>query len=52
MLDTLDNQIGGVGQQQSGTYYVTFTSEYGTVNLNSLPIISEGDNKPKEQLVQ
>lgn len=52
VFDTLDNQIGGVGQQQSGTYSVTFTSQYGTVNLNSLPIISGGDNKPKEQPVQ
>ncbi|MFT4804403.1 MAG: hypothetical protein ACI9YE_001607 [Psychroserpens sp.] len=52
VFDTLDNQIGGVGQQQSGVYSVTFTSQYGTVNLNSLPIISGGDHKPKEQPVQ
>jgi hypothetical protein len=40
VFDTLDNQIGGVGQQQGGNYSVTFTSQYGTVNLNSLPIVS------------
>ncbi|WP_299060939.1 SHOCT domain-containing protein [uncultured Polaribacter sp.] len=44
VFDTLDNQIGGVGQQQGGNYAVTFTSQYGTVNLNSLPIISGEQN--------
>lgn len=51
VFDTLDNQIGGVGQQQGGSYSVTFTSQYGTVNLNSLPIVS-GDQKnfqPQQQ---
>ncbi len=40
VFDTLDNQIGGVGQQQGGNYSVTFTSQYGTVNLSTLPIVS------------
>jgi hypothetical protein len=52
VFDTLDNNIGGVGQQQGGNYSVTFTSQYGTVNLNSLPIISGGDNLPKQESVQ
>ena len=39
VFDALNNQIGGVGQQQGGNYGVTFTSEYGTVDLNSLPIL-------------
>lgn len=43
MFDTLDNQIGGVGQQQGGNYSVTFTSQYGNVNLGTLPIISGGN---------
>ena len=43
VFNTLDNQIGGVGQQQGGNYSVTFSSQYGTVNLSSLPIVS-GDN--------
>ncbi|AWG23139.1 hypothetical protein FFWV33_17190 [Flavobacterium faecale] len=51
VFDTLDNQIGGVGQQQGGGYSVTFTSQYGTVNLNSLPIVSGGENRPQEQIV-
>lgn len=46
VFNTLDHQIGGVGQQQSGDYSVSFTSQYGTVNLNSLPIVSGIDNRP------
>lgn len=52
VFDTLDNNIGGVGQQQGGNYSVTFTSQYGTVDLSSLPIVSGGDNIPKPQPVQ
>ena len=47
VFDTLDNQIGGVGQQQGGNYSVSFTSQYGNVDLNTLPIVSGGENKPK-----
>lgn len=47
VFDTLDNQIGGVVQQQGGNYSVTFTSQYGTVDLNSLPIISGGEDIAK-----
>ncbi|MDO7137653.1 SHOCT domain-containing protein [Algibacter lectus] len=47
VFDTLDNQIGGVGQQQGGNYSVTFTSQYGTVDLSTLPIVSGEDNRPK-----
>ncbi|CDF80167.1 conserved hypothetical protein [Formosa agariphila KMM 3901] len=42
VFDTLDHNIGGVGQQQGGNYSVTFTSQYGTVNLDALPIVSGG----------
>lgn len=45
IFDTLDNQIGGVGQQQGGTYSVSFTSQYGNVDLGTLPIVS-GEAKP------
>ena len=51
VFDTLDNNIGGVGQQQGGNYSVTFTSQYGTVNLNSLPIVSGGDDIDKASQV-
>lgn len=49
VFDTLDHQIGGVGQQQSGNYSVSFTSQYGNVDLNTLPIVSGEDNRPKPQ---
>lgn len=40
VYNTLDHQIGGVGQQQGNGMSVTFTSQYGTVFLEQLPIIS------------
>ncbi|WP_397445870.1 SHOCT domain-containing protein [Polaribacter sp. R77954] len=45
IFDTLDHQIGGTGQQQGGSYSVSFTSQYGTVDLNQLPIVSGGENR-------
>ncbi|MGJ8760412.1 MAG: SHOCT domain-containing protein [Polaribacter sp.] len=52
VFDTLDNNIGGVGQQQGGNYSVTFTSQYGNVNLGSLPIVSGSDGVQKSQPIQ
>lgn len=40
IYDTLDHQIGGVSQQQGGNTALTFSSQYGTISVNSLPIIS------------
>lgn len=40
VYDTLDHQIGGVGQQQGPGASLTFTSQYGTVRVADLPIIS------------
>ena len=40
VYDTLDNQIGGVSQQQGGNDSMTFSSQYGTINVSSLPVIS------------
>ena len=40
LYDTLDHQIGGVSQQQGGNTSLTFSSQYGTVSLESLPLIS------------
>ena len=51
IFNTLDHHIGGVGQQQSGNYSVSFTSQYGSVDLNTLPIVSGEDNRPKPQPV-
>lgn len=52
VFDTLDNNIGGVGQQQGGNYSVTFTSQYGNVNLNSLPIVSGGNGMQNTAPIQ
>jgi hypothetical protein len=40
VYNTLDHQIGGVSQQQGGTAGVSFTSQYGTVDLRTLPLVS------------
>lgn len=40
IYDTLDHQINGFGQQQGGGQSITFTSQYGTVDLSTLPVIS------------
>ena len=37
VYDTLDHQVGGVSQQQGGGSSLTFTSQYGTVGVSSLP---------------
>lgn len=47
VYDTLDHQIGGVSQQQGGGSSVTFTSQYGTVDVLNLPLISgDADTAP------
>ncbi len=40
LYDTLDHRIGGFSQQQSIGGSITFTSQYGVVDVNSLPVIS------------
>ena len=39
IYDTLDHQIGGV-PQQSGSDAVSFTSQYGYVDLSRLPVVT------------
>jgi hypothetical protein len=39
VYDTLNHQIGGFGQQQGGGQSITFTSQFGTVNLSALPVV-------------
>ncbi|MCB1770265.1 MAG: SHOCT domain-containing protein [Candidatus Competibacteraceae bacterium] len=46
IYDTLDHQISGVSQQQSGDASVTFTSQYGLVSLFSLPVVSPERGAP------
>ena len=40
IYDTLDHNIGGVSQQQGGDSSLTFSSQYGTILVNTLPRIS------------
>lgn len=40
VYDTGDHQISGFGQQQSGDQSITFTSQYGTVRVADLPMVS------------
>lgn len=40
VYDTLDHNIGGVSQQQGGNDSLTFNSQWGTINVNSLPLVS------------
>lgn len=47
VYDTLDHQIGGVGQQQGGGASFTFTSQYGVVPVSSLPVINPAGNAPQ-----
>lgn len=46
IYDTLDNNIGGVSQQQGGDNSLTFSSQYGTIAVSSLPIISSNGTPP------
>lgn len=48
VYDTLDHQIGGVSQQQGGNDSLSFNSQYGTISVNSLPIIS-GNTPPNPE---
>jgi hypothetical protein len=40
VYDTLDHQVSGVSQQQGTGSRVTFTSQHGVVEVNTLPIIA------------
>ncbi|HEX5656185.1 MAG TPA: SHOCT domain-containing protein [Polyangiales bacterium] len=47
VYDTLQHQIGGVSQQQSGGHSLTFSSQFGNVDLSQLPVVS--GNQPQAQ---
>ncbi|WP_262966394.1 SHOCT domain-containing protein [Methylobacter psychrophilus] len=51
LYDTLNHQIGGFSQQQSTGGSVTFTSQFGLVDVKNLPIISI-DNVPVQKPLQ
>jgi hypothetical protein len=46
VYDTLDHNIGGVSQQQGGDSSLSFSSQYGTISVASLPIISGASIAP------
>jgi putative oligomerization/nucleic acid binding protein len=46
LYDTLDHQIGGVQQQQGGyAGSLTFSSQYGTFSVDTLPLVSSGSDR-------
>lgn len=46
VYDTQDHRIGGFSQQQGGSPSISFSSQYGTVDLSSLPVVSRNGQKP------
>ena len=52
IYDTLDHSIGGVSQQQGGNDSMTFNSQYGVVNVSSLPVISLNGFAPQPPAAQ
>ncbi|MBK1716201.1 SHOCT domain-containing protein [Thiocystis violacea] len=46
VYDTLDHQIGGFSQQQGMGGSILFSSQYGSVNLSSLPVVSINGEPP------
>ncbi len=52
IYDTGDHMIGGVGQQQSGDASWTFTSQFGTVYLNQLPVVIGNVTEPQNAAPQ
>lgn len=51
VYDTGDHQIGGFSQQQGAGGSITFTSQYGVVNLSTLPVISQNGVTPPAPVV-
>ena len=49
VYDTLDHQIGGFSQQQSGDGTMSCSSQYGSVSLGSLPVVSINGQTPLPQ---
>lgn len=47
VYDTLNHQIGGVSQQQGSGGSLTLTSQFGTVDVASLPIVSFNGSAPQ-----
>ncbi len=52
VYDTLDNNIGGVSQQQGSDNSLTFSSQYGTLSVSSLPIVAGNTPAPTTNFAQ
>lgn len=50
VYDTLNHQIGGFSQQQGMGGSITFTSQYGTVNLANLPVVFRNGQSVKANI--
>ncbi len=50
IYDTLDHQIGGFSQQQGWGGGMSCSSQYGTVALSSLPVLSVNGQVPQPQI--
>jgi len=49
LYDTLDHQIGGVQQQQGGAYgSLSFSSQFGTFGVESLPVVHAGGSQQEQ----
>jgi hypothetical protein len=49
VYDTLDHQIGGVQQQQGGPFgSLSFSSQFGTFTVDSLPLLSPAPTTPMQ----
>lgn len=46
VYDTLNHNISGVSQQQGGNQSLTFSSQFGTVSVDSLPVVSGNHLQP------
>ena len=49
VYDTLDHNISGVSQQQGGDTSLSFSSQYGTISVSTLPVISGQGTPPPPQ---
>ncbi len=55
VYDTLDNNISGISQQQGGNNSLTFSSQYGTILVSTLPVVSgasQMNNAPQNNFVE
>ena len=55
VYDTLDNNISGISQQQGGNNSLTFSSQYGTILVSTLPVVTgtnQINNAPQNNFIE